>query len=328
MAKTILLTGSSGTVGTALAQELVSRGYDVIPLDVKHSLWDEEIDRKTVFHDLRKPLPRQLLRRRKKPDMIIHFAANARVHDLVARPRLACDNYLMTYNLLEYARQEKITRILFSSSREVYGESRVGERRKEDDTSLIKIKAPYTASKFGSEALLHAYHECYGIKPVIVRLSNVYGRYDISERVIPLFIYCAVRNRDLIVFGKEKKLDFTYIDDCVDGLIQIVKRFDRVAGLTFNLSRGVGERIIDLAKMIVSHLDSGSKIKIGTKRVGEISSFVGNISLARTMLGYSPKVTLKEGLPINIEWHRQATRSEAMRVYQRQRRNLIRHGWA
>jgi nucleoside-diphosphate-sugar epimerase len=325
MAKTILLTGSSGTVGTALAMELINRGYDIIPLDIKHSLWDEEIDRKTVFHDLRQPIHRQILRRRKKPDMIIHLAANARVHDLVVRPRLARDNYLMTYNLLEYARQEKITRILFSSSREVYGESRVGERRKEDDTTLIKIKSPYTASKFGSEALLHAYHECYGIKPVLVRLSNVYGRYDVSERVIPLFIYYAVRNRDLIIFGKEKKLDFTYIDDCVDGLIRIIKRFDRVAGLTFNLSRGVGERIIELAKMIVSHLDSRSKIRIGTKRVGEISSFVGDISLARKMLGYSPKVTLKDGLPKNIEWQLKATRSEAMRVYQRQRRNLLRY---
>jgi len=326
MAKTILLTGSSGTVGTALVQKLLNKGYDVIPLDIKHSLWDQEIERKTVFHDLREPLI--TLRVGKKPDMIIHLAANARVHDLVLRPRLARDNFLMTFNLLEYARKEKIKRFLFSSSREVYGESKVGQRRKEDSTSLNKMKSPYTASKFGSEALLHAYQECYGIKPVIVRLSNVYGRYDVSERVIPLFIYYAVRNRDITVLGKEKKLDFTYIDDCVDGLIQIVKRFDRVSGLTFNLSSGVGERIVDVAKMIVSYLDSRSKIKIGTKRVGEISMFVGDISLARTKLGYSPKVSLKEGLPINIDWHRQATRSGAMRIYQRQRRSLIRHGWA
>lgn len=328
MAETILLTGSSGTVGTALAQELVRKGYDIIPLDRKHSLWDKEIDRQTVFHDLRKPLHKQRLLRREKPDMIIHLAANARVHDLVARPDLARDNYLMTYNLLEYARQQGIMRFVFSSSREIYGDSRVGERRQEDSTSLTKVKSPYTASKFGAEALLQAYHECYGIKPVIARLSNVYGRYDVSERVIPLFIYHAVRNQDLTVFGKEKKLDFTYIDDCVDGLIQIVKRFDRVAGLTFNLSRGVGERIVDLAKMIVSYLSSRSKIKIGTKRVGEISLFVGDISLAHKRLGYSPDVTLKEGLPKNIEWHRQATRSESMRIYQRQRRNLLRHGWA
>ena len=249
MVKTILLTGSSGTVGTALTQELARRGYDVIPLDIRHSMWDKRIDRKTIFHDLRKPLDKIKLRRR--PEMIIHLAANARVHDLVIRPDLARDNYLMTYNLLEYARREKIRKFLFSSSREIYGESKAGERRRESSTKLVNIKSPYTASKFGAEALIHAYHECYGIMPVIARLSNVYGRYDVSERVIPLFIYYAVRNRDLTVFGKEKKMDFTYMDDCVDGLVRIVKRFDGVAGLTFNLSRGVGERIVDLARMIV-----------------------------------------------------------------------------
>jgi nucleoside-diphosphate-sugar epimerase len=324
MTMTILLTGSSGTVGTALTQGLITRAYHVIPLDVKHSLWDEAIDRKTIFHDLRQPL-KKLPR---KPDMIIHLAANARVHELVLRPNLARDNYLMTFNILEYARQEKVTRLVFSSSREIYGESKAGERRKEDDTALIKIKSPYTASKFGSEALLHAYYECYGIKPVIVRLSNVYGRYDVSERVIPLFIYYALRNRDLTIFGKEKKLDFTYIDDCVDGLIRIVERFDHVAGLTFNLSRGVGERIVDLAEMIVSLLHSRSKIKIGTKRVGEISTFVGDISLARKNLGYSPKASLQEGLPKNVEWYLQAANYKKMRVYQHQRRNLKRLGWA
>jgi len=324
MAMSILVTGSSGTVGTAVVQELMKRGYDVIPLDIKRSLWDDKINRKTVFHDLRKPLNKAKLPR--KPDMIVHLAANARVHDLVVRPDLARDNYLMTYNLLEYARMGRISRFLFTSSREIYGESKAGKRRREDSTNLVKIKSPYTASKFGTEAMLHAYHECYGIKPVIARLSNVYGRYDVSERVIPVFLYYAVRNRDLTVFGKEKKLDFTYIDDCVDGLVRIVKRFDRIAGLTFNLSRGVGERIVDLAEMIVSYLDSRSKIKISSKRVGEISSFVGDISLARKKLGYLPKVTLKEGLLHNIEWYLQVMKSR--RVYQTQRRNLLRRGWA
>jgi len=324
--RTILLTGSSGTVGTALTQELMRKGYNVIPLDIRHSLWDREIDGKTISHDLRRPLTKRCLQRRSKPDMIIHLAANARVHDLVVRPNLARDNYLMTYNLLEYARQENIGRFVFSSSREIYGESKAGERRREDSTKLVKIKSPYTASKFGAEALLHAYHECYGIMPVITRLSNVYGRYDVSERVIPVFMYYALRNRDLTIFGKEKKLDFTYMDDCIDGFLRIIKRFDRIAGLTFNLSSGAGERIVNLARMIVSYLDSRSQIKIGTKRVGEISSFVGDISLAKEKLSYSPKVTLKEGLPRNIEWYLKAMKSR--RVYQSQRRNLARRGWA
>jgi UDP-glucose 4-epimerase len=320
----VLVTGSSGTVGTALVKELLQKGYEVIPLDIKHSLWDEKIDRKTVFHDLRKPLDTARLRR--KPDMIVHLAAHARVYDLVVRPDLARDNILMIFNVLEYARKAKITRILFSSSREVYGESRKGERRTEDSVRVDKIKSPYTASKFSAESLLHAYHHCFGVRPVIVRLSNVYGRYDVSERVVPLFLYYALRNRKITIFGREKELDFTYIDDCVDGLIRIIERFDRVAGMTFNLSNGVGVKIHELARMIVTHLNSKSRITIGEKRVGEISSFIGDISLARKHLKYSPKVSLDEGLTLSIDWYRKVMKIP--RIYQTQRRNLQRRGWA
>ncbi len=324
MSKTILITGSSGTVGTAVAQALLSNKYNVIPLDIKHSYWDKQIERKTIFHDLRKPLSNKLFKR--KPEMIIHLAANARVHDLVVNPKLAHDNYLMTFNLLEYARQNNIRDFIFSSSREVYGESKPGERRKETTTHVSKIKSPYTASKFGSEALIHSYKECYDINPVIVRLSNVYGRYDVSERVIPLFIYYALRNRNISVFGNEKKLDFTYIDDCADGFLRIVKRFSKVSGHTLNLSQGRGERLIDLAIMVVKHLDSKSKISSTSKRVGEISSYTGDISLARKLLGYNPKVMLKDGLIANIDWYVKAMKER--RIYECQRRNLKKRGWA
>jgi len=324
MSKRILVTGSSGTVGTALTQELIKEKYDVIPLDIKHTYWDRQIDSKIILHDLRKPINNKTLKN--KPDIIIHLAANARVHDLVVKPQLAHDNYLMTFNLLEYARQNNVKEFVFSSSREVYGESKPGERRRETSTHVTKIKSPYTASKFGSEALIHSYIECYGINPVIVRLSNVYGRYDVSERVIPLFIYYAIRNRNISIFGKEKKLDFTYIDDCVDGIMRVVKLFHKASGHTFNLSRGRGERLFDLAQMIVKSLNSKSKISSTNKRVGEITSYTGDISLARKILGYNPKVLLKDGLITNIDWYIEAMKER--RVYECQRRNLMKRGWA
>jgi len=321
MIKQILVTGSSGTVGTALVQALDRAGHTVTPLDIRHSIWDTIIDRRTLIHDLRKPLSK--LRRR--PELIIHLAANARVHDSVVKPRMALDNYLMVYNVLEYARIHGVKRLLFSSSREVYGESRPHVRRRENDTHVSSQKSPYTASKFGAEALIHTYRECYGIEPVIARLSNVYGRYDVSERVVPLFLYYARRNRELRVFGKEKKLDFTFIDDCTDGLVRIVQRFDRVAGLTFNISRGVGERLIDLARMAVDVTGSSSKITTSDKRVGEISSFVGDIALARKKLSYRPKVSLQAGLERTAEWYFEAMKNR--RIYATQRRNLARRGW-
>ncbi len=324
MGKTVLVTGSSGTVGTAVCQTLTADGHTVFPLDIRHNYWDRDLDRKTIIHDLRKPIT--MIRMRRTPNIIIHLAANARVHDLVVNPKLALDNYLMTFNLLEWARSKGIERFCFASSREVYGESAPGEKRTEPSTHVTQIKSPYTASKFGTEALIHSYHECYGIKPVIVRLSNVYGRYDVSERVIPLFIYYARRNRPIEVFGKEKQLDFTYIDDCADGFERIVSRYDRVAGKTFNLSFGKGERLLDLAHWIIEYLDSDSPISSTQKRVGEISSFIGDISQARKLLGYRPKVSLRQGLKQNIDWYLDAIREP--QVYAYQRRNLQKRGWA
>lgn len=324
MPQTILLTGSSGTVGTALAQELMRLKYNVIPLDIRRCHWDDQLTRRTVIHDLRKPLNR--IRPRRTPDMIIHLAANARVHELVVKPNQALDNYTMIHNVLEYARIKGIRRVLFSSSREIYGESAPGRKRAEHLSHVTGIKSPYTASKYAGEALMHAYSQCYDIQPVIVRLSNVYGRYDMSERVIPLFIYYAFRNRHITVFGKEKKLDFTYVDDCVDGLVRIVKRFDNVAGMTFNISRGVGERLYDLAQMIVEQLDSKSTISNIDKRVGEISSYVGDLGLAKKHLGYNPKVRLKDGLAENIEWYREVVKIP--RIYAYHRRALARWDWA
>lgn len=319
----ILVTGSSGTVGTALTMRLMAEGHRVVPLDIRPCMWDRQIDRRTRRWDLRKPLTAMSIR--PTPDIIIHLAANARVHDLVVKPQLALDNYVMVHNVLEYARRRGVGRVLYSSSREVYGESKPNSKRRESDTHVSKIKAPYTASKFAAEALIHAYAECYGIKPVIVRLSNVYGRYDVSERVVPVFLYYALRNMPICVFGKEKKLDFTYIDDCVDGLVRIVNRFDRVAGMTFNLSRGKGERLLDLARIIVSHLGSKSDVSVGVKRVGEISSFVGNLSLARKHLGYQPTMTLKDCIGPSADWYVEAMKDR--RAYASQRRNLKRRGW-
>ncbi len=324
MIKNILITGSSGTVATALVKSLSNnKSYNIIPLDIRPSIWDRKIEKKTKRIDLRKPLTN--LKLKKKPDLIIHLAANARVHDSVIDPSLAHDNHMMTYHLLEYARVNKISKFIFASSREIYGESTANHKRSEASLDIRKLKSPYTASKFGSEALIHSYANCYDFDPVIVRLSNVYGRYDASERVIPLFIYYAMKNRDLTIFGAEKKLDFTFIDDAVVGFEQIVKKYSKVKNMTFNLSRGKSEKLIDIAKIIIKKLGSNSKISIDHKRVGEISSFTADLSNAKKQLGYNPKVNIDEGLQKTVDWYLKVRSNK--RIYDHQRRNLLKRGW-
>src|SRR5207248_186871 len=98
--------------------------------------------------------------------------------------------------------------------------------------------------------------------------SNVYGMYDDSNRVIPLFLRLAKKNETLTIFGKDKRLDFTYIDDTVSGILSALQQFDQAKNDTYNLAYGEGTTIEHLAHRIVELTGSTSPIVIGESRVG------------------------------------------------------------
>jgi len=233
----------------------------------------------------------------------VHLAANARVYELVEHPDRARDNFLSTFNALEFARKNGVKKFLFASSREAYGnvETKV---LTEDMVQINNCESPYTASKVGGEALVHSYKECYGIDSVIFRFSNVYGMYDESERVVPLFIKKARTGETLTVFGKDKCLDFTYIDDCVDGIILTIEKFDAVKNDTYNIAFGEGNTLLLLAEKIKELMQSTSEIAVESSRTGEVIHYVANISKARERLGYAPKVPFKEGVECSVDWYR------------------------
>jgi len=295
----VLITGSSGTVGTALAESLLERGYEVTGADIASNRWSEAIDERTHVVDLGDAsafdsLPTDV-------DLVVHLAANARVHKLVENPVRAKENFDTTFNVLEYAR-EVGAKFIFSSSREVYGNN--GKIiYDETDTYVDECESPYTASKIGGEALVKSYDTCYGMDTTIVRFSNVYGKYDASDRVIPLFIAQASRGEDLIVYGDDKVLDFTYIDDCVDGVVSVIEQFNKTSGTTFNIASGRGTSLAELAKMIVEATGSEASIEVESNRTGEVSRYVADISKANRILGYEPSYTTQEGLDATVEWY-------------------------
>ncbi len=299
--KKIIVTGSSGTVGTALCEKLAEEGFEVVCADSKPNKWNAEINGKTVIADLcsRKEIDEKLP---KDADLIIHLAANARVYDLVVKPELALDNFTMLFNMLEFARQNNIKKFMFSSSREVYGNS---ERivHGEADVDIERCESPYSATKMGGEALVHAYGKCYGVDYIIFRFSNVYGKYDDSDRVVPLFIRLSRQGKDLTVFGKDKMLDFTYIDDTINGIVLAIKKFDETKNNVFNLAYGEGTTILKVAELIEKEMGANGKIIIKESRTGEVIKYIADISKARKILGYEPKVGVEEGIRRSVEWY-------------------------
>ncbi|MFH1447241.1 MAG: NAD-dependent epimerase/dehydratase family protein [Candidatus Micrarchaeota archaeon] len=298
--KKILVTGSSGTIGTRLCEKLLERGYDLVGVDRKPNRWSEKVSKVTVIGDLvdthtLENLPKNF-------DIVMHLAANVRIYNSVLDPELARENIHTVFNTLEFCRKHRVKRFFFASSREVYGNTDELVRS-EDQMRVRNCESPYSASKISGEALVYAYEKCYGIDFVIVRFSNVYGMYDESDRVVPVFIKQTKGNRELVVYGKEKELDFTYIDDAVSGVVKCVDGFERAKNDVYNLASGDATTIVDVAEHIRRIMGGKNRIKVKENRTGEVVRYAGDISNAAEKLGYRPITGIEEGLEKSVRWY-------------------------
>jgi nucleoside-diphosphate-sugar epimerase len=295
----ILVTGSSGVVGTALVKRLLENDIDVQGVDWRPNPWSDAVQDVTseinlLSDDGLNQLPRGA-------DTVVHLAAHSRVRDSVTDPKKATENMQMLSTMLEYSRTAD-SDFVFSSSREVYGYQ--GKTiYSESDVGIRDAKNPYGASKAGGESLVESYQECYGIRSCTLRLSNVYGRFDSYNRVIPLFIAQAARGRDLTVYGDNKLLDFLYIDDCVDALVQSINRMGSVRGEVMNVGSGKGHSLLQLAELIAKKLGSNIDVSVDSNRPGEVDRYVADLKRTKQLLGFEPNWTLENGLDETIAWY-------------------------
>jgi nucleoside-diphosphate-sugar epimerase len=309
----VLITGSSGQIGTNLALRLQADSHDVFGVDKRRNDWTDAFP--TLLQDLagRYPSFKGGIGGVEYPpvDVVVHLAAHAKVHELVRQPHRALENTLMTFNVLEYCRLAALP-VVFSSTREVYGDVHRFEGYGEDTADFAFTESPYSASKIAGEAFTYAYAKCYGLRYLVFRFSNVYGRYDNDlrrmERVIPLFIHRFARGDAVTVFGgKDKVLDFTYIDDCVDGIARGVSALaeGRVANDTVNLAFGEGNTLVRAAELIAEALDVEPRMTLAPSLVGEVTRYVADIRKAGDLLGWQPRVSLQEGIPRAVTWFKE-----------------------
>jgi len=308
----ILITGSSGQIGTNLGLRLVRDGHQVIGIDCRPNPWTSAIP--THLVDLAQVHPAG--HGRLGPvetgaiDAIVHLAAHAKVHALVERPVRALENHVMVTNALEFARVNQVP-IILASSREVYGNA-VSRQAPvpESAADFRQAPSPYAAMKLASEALAAAYRRCYGLPFAIIRFSNVYGRFDNDlerlERAIWIFRRQLLAGLPVTVYGADKTLDFTYIDDAVDGLLRCLERLvagdEAVAGETFNLAYGEGHLLVEVVQLIAAALDRVPQIDLRPARPGEVTWYVADISKARHRLGYAPRVPVEQGIERAMLW--------------------------
>jgi UDP-glucuronate 4-epimerase len=201
---------------------------------------------------------------------------------------------------------------VFSSTREVYGDVHRFEEYGEATADFAYTESPYSASKIASEALIYSYARCYGLQYLVFRFSNVYGRYDndLSRmvRVIPLFTHRLLQGEPITIYGgSDKTLDFTYIDDCVDGLAGGVEELaaGKVVNETINLAYGEGNTLVRAAELIAGELGIEPQISFTPSLLGEVTHYIADIRKAHDLLGWEPRVPLDEGIPRAVAWFRE-----------------------
>lgn len=305
----ILITGSSGQIGSNLGLKLLEVGHEVVGVDIRPNVWTTEIP--TMGQDLSIPFTRigEDFAENASSDLniVVHFANHAKVHELVEQPQRALENIAMNFNVLEFCRLNKLP-IIFGSSREVYGNI-FEPTTAESSADFARTESPYAASKIAGESLIYAYAQCYDLPYLVFRFSNVYGRFDNDlarmERVIPKFIDKIAKGEPITIYGQDKILDFTYIDDCVSGVLSGIELLasGQVTNQTINLAYGQGNSLGMMAAYIGEALGIEPAISYEPSRVGEVTHYIANIEKARDLLAYEPRTTLRDGIRKAVAWN-------------------------
>ena len=270
-----IITGNKGLIGTHLKKRLDKEGHQCIMQIDKREGFD------TTDLMFKNYVPS------KKVQVFFHFAAQCRINEAIANPILPHKNNVDgILSVLEFCRKHKIPKIVVASS------SRV----------LSKDRNPYVASKIYCEELTKAYHDCYGLKYIIIRPSTVYGPvFDETSRLISNFLSAAFRDETLRIYGNNSKvLDFTYIDDFVDGVMLTLKSG---WNKTYNISGHEKVNICHLANEVIKQSGSKSKIELFAKELSQPQRVFVDIKDIKK-LGFKPKVDIKEGVKRMVEFYK------------------------
>lgn len=308
--KTVLITGGAGLIGTNLTKSLIKQDVkQIIILDdlSASEKWNVPQDRHVKFVE-GSILDEEILRYvfSFNPNYVFHLAAHFANQNSVDHPETDLEvNGRGTLKVLEYCRMSKPERIIFASSGcSVYG-SEAPLPLTEDFVST-HLDTPYQITKLLGEVYCNFYVDYYKLPIVIARFFNVIGPGEIPgayRNVIPNFMYWALKREKLPITGTgEETRDFTYVDDIVEGLLRMGIN-PKIIGEAINLASNNETKIIDLANMINEITGNTAGIeKVERRSWDRIIRRCASINKAKELLGYEPKITVKEALPIILNW--------------------------
>jgi nucleoside-diphosphate-sugar epimerase len=324
--KKILVTGGAGFIGSHLCERLIKEGSEVIVLDnfstgrIENL---EDIKEKITLingdvrdYDL-------VLETTKGVNIIIHEAFPYGKSGMGIEEQYIEEGILGTFNLLKAAVKNNVKKFVNVSSVSVYG---IQKEALVKEDFPINVFLPYGVTKYSAELYCKAFSKLYGLDTVSLRYFYVYGpryaRFDHSALVN--FLNRTIKDQDLIIYGDGNQIrDYTYISDVIKGTILAAKK-DNNNGEVYNISYGEGKNILEIAKKIIEISKKQIKIKFSEFKDNRFSdkyckipiglttrkedkwiderSYIGDISKAKKLLGYSPKINIEEGVKLTLNW--------------------------
>lgn len=313
--KTFLITGGAGFIGSTLADKLINDYNQIIVIDNFNDYYSPVIKEQNIKIIKNNPnyklyrgdiCDRDLLKtifNENKIDCVIHIAARAGVRPSLEDPfEYVRSNIDGTINILENMKNYNVKKIVFASSSSVYGNCNADKFS--EDLKVTEPISPYAATKSACEQFLYTYSKLYNIQAICLRFFTVYGPKQRPDLAIRKFIELIEKDNPIPVYGDGTTMrDYTYIDDIIDGIIGAIN-YDKTQYEIINLGGGSPITLNEMIKTIEEILNKKAIINRLPMQLGDVNKTVSDITKAKKLLGYSPKITFKEGIKKFVEWRK------------------------
>jgi len=316
---TYLITGGAGFIGSSLANKLLNEGNKVVTIDNFCDFYDSKIKENNIKeilknenfklykNDIRnKQVIRQIFDEN-KIDIVMHLAAMAGVRPSIENPILYQEvNCMGTQNILEEMKEHNIKNLVMASSSSVYGNCKEVPFR--EDMVVDFAISPYAATKKANEVMTHVYHKLFNMNVMMLRFFTVYGPKQRPDLAINKFTRLMLEEKEIPMFGDgTTSRDYTYIDDIVDGIIKSCNYCMENKNVyeILNIGNSSPVSLKEMINSIGEALNVKPKIKQYPMQPGDVDRTYADISKARKLIGYEPKVSFKQGIQNFVNWYKE-----------------------